>query len=509
MNLSSVIEGVPVTKMLQTMYGKMVVTHDVEVAGIQYDSRKVRRGDVFVAIKGAATDGHKFIDRAIEGGAKVVVLEDDAVFPDYYFMHAGVIKIVVGSSRKALAVMSANFFDNPSRKLKLIGVTGTNGKTSTTHLLKSILEAHGETVGLIGTIEYKIGSEVMPATHTTPESLELNQLLAMMVQRGCKSAVMEVSSHSLALSRVYGLKFTAAAFTNLTQDHLDFHDTMDAYYRSKKTLFDDLPENAVAVTNADDTFGQTILSDTRGRKLSFSIGKRLDSSSGKADFVATNVSLSLTETEFSISHENTSEMISSSLIGRFNVQNILAAYATASGLGIGAKTIVNGIANVKSVPGRFQQFVSPHGWIAVVDYAHTPDAMENCLNTIHDILPKERRSRIITVFGAGGNRDKTKRPQMGRIAAELSDITVLTSDNPRLEAAADIVRDIQVGMPPSARVFVELDRRKAIAMALSMAERGDVVLLAGKGHENYQVIGDAKVHLDDREEVDMFIQNKK
>jgi UDP-N-acetylmuramoyl-L-alanyl-D-glutamate--2,6-diaminopimelate ligase len=502
MNLSRIIDGVPIIKLFQTMYGKMVVTHDVEIGGIQYDSRKVQRGDMFVAIRGTATDGHKFIDRSVASGAKVVVLEDDQALPDSYFMHAGVVKIVVGNARKALATMSANYFDNPSRKLKLIGVTGTNGKTSTTHMIKSILEANGETVGLVGTIEYKIGNEAIPATHTTPESLELNQLLATMVQRGCSSAVMEVSSHSLAMSRVHGLRFAAAAFTNLTQDHLDFHETMDAYYRSKKILFDTLSSDAVAVTNADDSFGRTILADSKATAISYSLA-------GEAGVVATNVILSLTGTTFSVKYRNSTQMISSSLIGRFNIQNILAAYSTCIGLGIDPAIVVRGVANVKSVAGRFQQFSSPDGWIAVVDYAHTPDAMENCLRAIHEILPKEKRSRIITVFGAGGNRDRTKRPQMGRVSATLSDITILTSDNPRFEEASEIVKDIQAGMPSTARVFVELDRRKAIAMALGMAEQGDVVLLAGKGHENYQVLGDSKVHLDDREEVDMFIQNKK
>jgi UDP-N-acetylmuramoyl-L-alanyl-D-glutamate--2,6-diaminopimelate ligase len=502
MNLSRIIDGVPVIKLFQTMYGKMVVTHDVEVAGIQYDSRKIERGDMFVAIRGFTTDGHKFIDKAIANGAKVVVLEDDAALPDSYFMHAGVVKIVVGDARKALAILSANYYANPSHKLRLVGVTGTNGKTSTTHLLKSILEANGEMVGLIGTIEYKVGSEVISATHTTPESLELNQLLATMVDRGCTAAVMEVSSHSLALHRVHGLKFAAAAFTNLTQDHLDFHGTMEAYFQAKKILFDDLPADAVAVTNADDVRGRMISADSKARKLTYSIGQ-------SADIVASDVVLSLTGTTFAVKYQDSTSSIASSLIGRFNVQNVLAAYATGIGLGIAPTVAAQGIANLRSVAGRFQQFVSPDGWIAVVDYAHTHDAMENCLRTIHDILPKERRSRVITVFGAGGNRDTTKRPKMGSVAAALSDITILTSDNPRFEDAASIVEDIRRGMPAGARSFVELDRRKAIAMALGMAESGDVVLLAGKGHENYQVVGDTKVHLDDREEVDLFIQNKK
>jgi UDP-N-acetylmuramoyl-L-alanyl-D-glutamate--2,6-diaminopimelate ligase len=377
-------------------------------------------------------------------------------------------------------------------------VTGTNGKTSTTHLIKSILEANGEKVGLIGTIEYKIGDEVIPATHTTPESLELNQLLATMVARGCNAAVMEVSSHSLALSRVFGLKFAAAAFTNLTQDHLDFHGTMDSYYQAKKILFDGLSSDAVAITNADDSFGKIICSDSTAKKLTYSID-------GTADVVATNVNLSLTGTTFSVAHQNATREVSSTLIGRFNVQNVLAAYTVGVGLGIDNKKIVEGIADLKAVAGRFQQFASPNGWIAVVDYAHTHDAMENCLRAIHDILPKEKRGRIITVFGAGGNRDKTKRPKMGRVATELSDITILTSDNPRFEKTEDIIEDIRAGLVADKMLYIEPDRREAIRVALTMAQHGDVILLAGKGHENYQVFGDKKVHLDDREEVETFI----
>ncbi|MEK7250602.1 MAG: UDP-N-acetylmuramoyl-L-alanyl-D-glutamate--2,6-diaminopimelate ligase [Bacteroidota bacterium] len=501
MNLSRVLDGVPVIKMFQTMYGKMVVTHDVEVSGIQYDSRKVGRGDLFVAIKGVAVDGHKFIDNAVAKGANVVVLEDDAALPDSYFMHAGVAKVVVEDSRKALAMMSANFFDHPSHKLKLVGVTGTNGKTSTTHLIKSILEANGERVGLIGTIEYKIGDEVIPATHTTPESLELYRLLATMVQRSCTAAVIEVSSHSLALSRVYGLQFAAAAFTNLTQDHLDFHQTMLEYFKAKKILFDGLDANASVVTNADDSYGLKIVSDTKAKVLTYGIGS--------GEISATNVSLGLTGTKFTVNYQNSAQQVESTLIGRFNVQNILAAYAMGITLGVERNKIVEGIANLKAVPGRFQQFVSPDGWIAVVDYAHTHDAMESCLRAIHDILPREQRARIITVFGAGGNRDKTKRPTMGRVATDLSDITILTSDNPRFEDPTTIVEEIKSGTLPGKTVYVELERRKAIAMALQMARRGDVVLLAGKGHECYQVVGDKKVHLDDREEVESFIRKKR
>jgi UDP-N-acetylmuramoyl-L-alanyl-D-glutamate--2,6-diaminopimelate ligase len=502
MTLSKILDGVPVTKMFQTMYGKMVVTHDVEIGTLQYDSRKVSAGDLFVALRGTVVDGHTFIDKAVANGAKVVVLEDDGVLPDSYFMHAGVVKIVVADSRKALAKMAANYFDNPSHRIRLIGVTGTNGKTSTTYLMKSILEASGEKVGLIGTIEYTIGDEARPATHTTPESLELNALLAAMLQRGCTAAVMEVSSHSLVMKRVYGLKFAAAVFTNLTQDHLDFHHTMGNYFQAKKILFDGLEADAVAVTNADDPHGLRIIETTAARTLTYSIN-------GTGDVVASNVRVSLAGTTFDVASRNVTVTVTSPLIGRFNVQNMLAAYATATGIGVEAGAIRKGIANLKSVPGRFQHISSPDGWIAVVDYAHTPDALENCLRAIHDIMPMESRGRVITVFGCGGNRDKGKRPQMGRIATELSDVTILTSDNPRLENPDDILAEIRTGCLPGKTLFIEADRRKAIALALGQAQRGDVVLIAGKGHEDYQIIGTQKKHFDDREEVENYIRTRR
>lgn len=501
MTLSRVLDGVPVIKMFQTLYGKMVVTHEVEIRGIQYDSRKIGRDEMFVAIKGGTTDGHKFIDRAVSGGAKVVVVEDDNAMADSYFMHAGVVKIVVGDSRKALAQMSANIFGRPSQKLKLVGVTGTNGKTSTTYLIKSILEARGEKVGLIGTIEYKIGQEIIPATHTTPESLELNQLLATMVLRGCSAAVMEVSSHSLALHRVYGLKFTAAVFTNLTQDHLDFHLTMEEYFRAKKTLFDSLSIDAATITNSDAPYGMKVVADTKAAVLTYGIDN--------GDVSATNVSLTLKGTSFAVNYKSSSCRVESTLIGRFNVQNILAAFATGISLGVETEKIVNGIAKLRAVPGRFQQFISPEGWIAVVDYAHTHDALENCLRAIREIVPDEQRGRIITVFGAGGNRDKGKRPLMGRAATQYSDITIITSDNPRHEDPLQIIEDIKKGVLPDKTVIVEADRRKAIAAALQMVRPGDIVFFAGKGHENYQIIGDQKIHLDDREEVETHIRNKR
>jgi len=500
MTLSKVLEGVAVTKLFQTMYGKMVVTHEVEIRGIQYDSRKVARDEVFVAIRGTATDGHKFINAAIGKGARAVVVEDDSAIPDSLFMHAGVVKIVVHDSRKALAQISANFYGHPSRRLTLVGVTGTNGKTTTTYLIKSILEARGDKVGLIGTIEYKIGDETIPATHTTPESLELNQLLASMVDNGCSAVVMEVSSHSLQMRRVHGLDFSTAAFTNLTQDHLDFHGTMEEYFKAKQILFNELNSSATAVTNADDRFGMKMIEKTQAGRLSYGL-------SSVADIRAEDVRMNAHGTTLMVAYKGGRQQIQSSLTGRFNVANISAAYAAGVALGIPTESIRVGIAKIRSVRGRFEQIVSTRGWTAVVDYAHTPDALENCLRTIHDILPERRGNCILTVFGCGGNRDKGKRPTMGAIASSLSDVTIITSDNPRKEDPQTIIDEINIGVVKGKTVMMEVDRRKAIVMALELAQEGDVVLIAGKGHEDYQVIGEAKHHFDDREEVEQYIRN--
>jgi UDP-N-acetylmuramoyl-L-alanyl-D-glutamate--2,6-diaminopimelate ligase len=499
MNLRNLLEGVQVTKLFELVYGQFAVTHDIEVERIQYDSRKIKRGDCFVALRGTGTDGHRFMESAVERGAKVVVLEQDSALPDSYFMHTGVVKIVVPDSRKALALLSANYFGHPSRELTTVGVTGTNGKTTTTHLIKSVLEAAGQRVGLIGTIEYKIGDEVIPASHTTPESLELNELLARMRGAGCQSVSMEVSSHALHQSRVFGLEYDVAVFTNLTQDHLDYHGTMEEYFGAKKLLFNNLQDDAAAVTNCDDSWGMQIASLSRARTLTYGVTEG-------ADVQASDIHLSLAGTTFRLRSGNEVTTLSSSLVGRFNVYNILAAYSTGVALGHTHETIAAGITAVQNVRGRFERIVSPQGWTAIIDYAHTPDALEKCLQTIHDILPKERHGKIITVFGAGGDRDTTKRPLMGNVVGSLSDLVIVTSDNPRTEDPERILDDIVKGIPREATALREVDRRSAILAALRKARSGDVVLIAGKGHEDYQVIGKEKRHFNDREIVEEFIR---
>jgi len=479
------------------MFGQMIQTHDIEIRAIQYDSRRVERNDLFIAIRGSAFNGHKFVHDAIQRGAVAVVVEDDLAVPDAYCVHNAVAKIVVEQARVALAIMAGNFYDHPSRKLRLIGVTGTNGKTTTTHLIRSVFESTGERVGLIGTIDYQAGKGAIAASHTTPESLELNQLLSTMVANGCASAVVEVSSHSLIMQRVHGLQFAAATFTNLTQDHLDFHGSMEEYFRAKKILFDTLSEGAYAVSNLDDPYGRAIVSSTAGKSVFYG-------TNAPADVLGTAVSTEIDRTKATIRYEGKEQRVTSPLIGRFNASNILAAYATCVCFGIDGGDIARGIALLPGVRGRFERVRSPRGWTAVIDYAHTSDALENCLRSVRDLLGASG-GRVITIFGCGGNRDRGKRGMMGSIASGLSDLTVITSDNPRNEEPHAIIHDVQQGVIAGKEVHVEVDRRKAISYGLSLARKGDVVVIAGKGHETYQIIGEAKHHFDDREEVEKFI----
>jgi UDP-N-acetylmuramoyl-L-alanyl-D-glutamate--2,6-diaminopimelate ligase len=498
MTLSKLLDGVRVTKMFQTMYGQMVLTHDVEISHIRYDSRLVGYGDIFVAIPGTRSDGHCYIDMAINNGAKVVVMEDNAVLPDSYFMHTGVVKVVVPNSRVALAQVSANYYRHPAKQLTVVGITGTNGKTTTATLVKAVLESDGSLAGLIGTIDYVIGNEKYMATHTTPESLELNELLGRMVEHNCRSVAMEVSSHALHQHRVEGIDFKVAVFTNLTQDHLDYHNTMEEYFTAKAILFRELSSSSWAVVNLDDPYGHRLLGETRAKTLTYAI-------SGQADVVAGSMSLSMRGTKVEILHRGERTVIDSPLIGRFNVSNILAAFGAGVALGLEKGSIQKAVQNVARVNGRFEPILSRQGWTVIIDYAHTPDALQKTLTAISDISEGKAGGKIITVFGCGGNRDRTKRPKMGRIATELSDITIITSDNPRNEDPEQIIRETAAGTMPNRTTITEVDRERAIVEALGRAHPGDVVLIAGKGHEDYQIVGDRKIHFSDREVVERFL----
>ncbi len=502
MRLSRLLERVTVQKMFQTLYGQMVVTHDVEVRSIQYDSRKVEDGDLFVAIRGSRSDGRKYIAHAVENGAVVVVIDDDSAMSDAYFMHEGVVKVVVPNTRTALAQLSMRYYDFPSEKLRLVGVTGTNGKTTTTHLLRSVFESSGSKTGLIGTISYIIGEEITPATHTTPESLELNQALSRMLDAGCNSVVMEVSSHALEQHRVDGLRFEIGVFTNLTHDHLDYHRNMEEYFRAKKLLFDSLPKESWAVINLDDPWATRIATGTEAHTISYGI-------EANADIQANRISATLSGLSFIIRHGGEDDRIESPLIGRFNVYNILATFGTALALGIPKAKIVDSIRTAGPVTGRFEPISSTIGWTAIIDYAHTPDALEKALLAARDLADNKLGGRIITVFGCGGDRDRLKRPLMGTIAAKHSDIVIVTSDNPRHEDPQIIIDEVMSGIPNGAHALREPDRANAISLALSRANRGDLIIIAGKGHENYQVVGDEKRNFSDREQVEDFLRRHK
>lgn len=498
MVLEKVLEGVVVSKMVHKEPWQGSHSLGVTVEGISHDSRQVGPRHLYVAIRGEKVDGHRFIQEAIQKGAVAVIMEDDAAFSDPFFTHEGVVKIVVANSRRAMAELARNFYGNPSERLTLVGITGTNGKTTTAHLVRSILEADGKKVGMLGTMGHHDGVRALPATHTTPESTEVNRLLAGMVENGCQAVVMEVSSHALAMERVHGLRFTGAVFTNLTQDHLDFHGSMETYGATKKKLFDSLDHEAVAATNIDDAFGEEIVSGCPARKIRYGTGPG-------ANARTAGIATGLAGTEVTILYEGVSTEIRSPLAGSFNAANITAAYALSVGLGVGERAIIRGVGSLRSVRGRFETITGGPGWTVVIDYAHTPDALERVLQSIRAM----NKGRVITVFGCGGDRDRGKRPVMGEIASRLSDVTILTSDNPRSEDPDGIINDIRKGVRPGSNVHQENDRRKAIAQALAGALTGDVVLIAGKGHETYQIIGELRTELDDREEVLKFLRDRK
>jgi UDP-N-acetylmuramoyl-L-alanyl-D-glutamate--2,6-diaminopimelate ligase len=455
------------------------------LTGVSYDSRRVRPGDVFVALKGLKADGSVFVQQAIERGAVAVVAQ--AARP------AGVSVpwLLVEDSRLALAHAAAEFAGHPSRDMRVVGVTGTNGKTTTAYLLAAIFEAAGVPCGLLGTVGYRIGTETRAATHTTPEAPEVQAMLREMVEGGCGACAMEVSSHALSLHRVSGMTFAAGVFTNLTRDHLDFHEDMEAYFQAKRRLFEMLPRDAPSLINLDDPRGASLV-EIAGRPVTYAINRPADITPGPLSF-------SLDGLRFDVRTPRGTLHVKSSLVGRPNVYNILAAVSAGTALGLSFAAIESGIANLDGVPGRFQVVSGSKDDITVVvDYAHTDDALRNLLETARPLAP----GRLITVFGCGGDRDRTKRPLMGAVAGRLSDLIVITSDNPRGEDPQRIIDEVLRGITPDtkrdqARIITEVDRRVAIDKAVDMARPGDLILLAGKGHEKYQVIGGQVLPFDD------------
>jgi UDP-N-acetylmuramoyl-L-alanyl-D-glutamate--2,6-diaminopimelate ligase len=467
------------------------VKHDFQINKLCYNSKHVEPNDIFFAVKGSKLDGDVFIGEAAAKGAKAIISDrarrHDDLSPVY----------TVDNVRKTMAVFSNIFYDFPSRKMSIIGVTGTNGKTTVSSIINHVLKSVGKKTGLIGTNKYLVGSRELEASHTTPESVDLNALLFTMIQENVEFVTMEVSSHSLSLYRVHGMDWDTAAFTNLTPEHLDFHHDMAAYFRAKKILFDSMPEinakghAAHVVYNMDDKYGGKIIEDTKAKTVSYGFHN--------ADYTAANVSMLLGGMTFDLVSLEGSVKIKTNLTGRFNAYNILCAFASLKQYGISSADIVLAIESFPPVEGRFNVFNLSNGAYAIVDYAHTPDSLYNALITIREIGAK----RVITVFGCGGDRDKTKRPVMGEIAAKFSDAVIITTDNPRFEEPMDIINDITTGIK-SNNYFVEEDRQAAIAKAIEMSHQGDVILVAGKGHEAYQETRGIRHHLSDIEIVLSF-----
>ena len=454
----------------------------VEVAALVFDSRKVEANTAFIATRGTQADGHDYIIQAIEKGAVAIICEE---LPEN--LNTNVTYVQVKDSSEALGIIASNFFGNPSAKLKLVGVTGTNGKTTCVSLLFQLFKQLGYNVGLLSTVVNKINDEIIVATHTTPDAIQMNELMAKMVAKGCSHCFMEVSSHALVQHRVSGLTFQGAVFTNLSHDHLDYHKTFDEYIKAKKMLFDGLPSSAFALTNIDDKRGAVMLQNTKASKYRYALKTM-------ADFKARILSNTLQGLELDIEGHN----VWFKLIGDFNAYNLMAVYGAAILLEEEPADVLQTLSDLNPAPGRFEQVLTDTGITAIVDYAHTPDALENVLSTIK--VFRSGNEKVITVVGCGGNRDTTKRPEMAKIACELSDKVVLTSDNPRFEEPMAIIEDMQKGVSPSnyRKTLVMADRREAIKTACSMAEPKDIILVAGKGHETYQDVKGVKSDFDDR-----------
>ncbi|MBN2214589.1 MAG: UDP-N-acetylmuramoyl-L-alanyl-D-glutamate--2,6-diaminopimelate ligase [Bacteroidales bacterium] len=466
---------------------------DIQISGVSFDSRHIEKDYLFVAVSGTSTDGHEFINSAISKGASAILCES---------MPAGLQKepvyIQTDSSSKSLGILISNFYDNPSASLKLVGVTGTNGKTTTATLLYRLFRKNGYKAGLLSTIRNYVNDTVFEATHTTPDALQINQLLRKMVDDGCEYAFMEVSSHAVAQNRIAGLRFTGAVFTNITHDHLDYHQTFDEYLKAKKKFFDELDKDAFVLVNIDDRNGKVMAQNTKAKVSTYGIRSLADYKARIIESHFEGMLLHIEKTDVWVK-----------LLGEFSAYNLLAVYATSRLLGLGKEEILKTISVLDTVDGRFEYLRSNNGVIAIIDYAHTPDALLNVLNTLNQI--RTGNEQLITVVGAGGNRDKTKRPKMARVCAQKSNTVILTSDNPRFEKPEDIIIDMEAGIKEEYKnkYLVIVNRREAIKTACMMASGGDIVLIAGKGHETYQEIKGVKHHFSDKEIVaEQFMLNK-
>jgi UDP-N-acetylmuramoyl-L-alanyl-D-glutamate--2,6-diaminopimelate ligase len=467
----------------KTRLEEIIGSTNVAISSVTFDSRKVKKDSLFIATRGTASDGHHYIELAIENGAVAVVCED---LPETLNENITYVKVLDSSA--SLGYIACNFYDNPSEKLKLVGITGTNGKTTTVTLLFNLFRGLGYNVGLLSTVENKINTTVIPSTHTTPDALALNELLAKMVEAGCQFAFMEVSSHAIVQHRITGLKFTGAAFSNITHDHLDYHKTFEEYIRAKKMFFDNLQDDAFALTNKDDRNGSVMLQNTKAKKYSYGL-------KSIADFKCRVVENHLNGLLLSIDNQE----VWVKLIGSFNAYNVLVVYSIALLLKQDKVQVLTTLSNLNSVEGRFQYIKSKNGIVAIVDYAHTPDALKNVLETIKDI--RTGNEQVITLVGCGGDRDAAKRPIMAQIACEYSNKVILTSDNPRSEDPEDILNQMQAGISPveMKKTLRISDRKEAIRTAVAFAKEGDIILIAGKGHEKYQEIKGVKHPFDDFE----------
>lgn len=478
MKLKELLHAIPVLQVVGPL--------EVEVDAIAFDSRKVQQGTLFVAVRGVHTDGHLFVGKAVEGKAVAVVVEE---LPEH--TDDAVTYVQVSDSAYALGVLAANFYGNPSQELKLVGVTGTNGKTTVATLLYNLFRQLGYRVGLLSTVENRIGEKVVPATHTTPDPVALNKLMRQMVDDGCDYCFMEVSSHAIVQQRIVGLKFAGGIFTNITHDHLDFHKTFENYIKAKKKFFDDLDRYAFALTNVDDRNGNVMLQNTVAHRKTYGLHNMADF---KAKVLESHFDGMLLQID---SHD-----LWVKLVGGFNAYNLLAVYSAAILLEQETSKVLVALSEISGAEGRFETVRSKNGVVGIVDYAHTPDAVENVLETIKNL--RHEGQQIITVLGCGGDRDKTKRPEMANVALKYSDKLIITSDNPRTEDPLQIIKDMEAGVPVEKKknTFSIADRREAIRAACHLASPGDIVLVAGKGHEKYQEINGVRHHFDDREELE-------
>ena len=476
-NLSDILAGLPFTELQGSA--------DVAVTAVVFDSRKIVPGCLFVAVKGTVVDGHDYIEQAVKDGAIAVICEE---LPGH--VTGEIDFLMVANSAVALGIVAANFYDNPSAKLKLVGVTGTNGKTTVATLLYQMFRDLGYKCGLLSTVENQVNGKVEPSTHTTPDPVALNELLNEMIIQGCDYCFMEVSSHAVAQHRIAGLEFSGGIFTNLTHDHLDYHKTFDNYLKAKKAFFDELPKSAFALTNNDDKNGSVMLQNTKAYKKTYGL-------KSMADYKA-----KILENQFGgLLLQIDNEDVWFKMVGSFNAYNLLAVYAAAMLLEQDRAKVLTSLSKLSGAEGRFDYIVAPNKVIGIVDYAHTPDAVQNVLSTIHNI--RKGNEKVITIIGCGGDRDKTKRPVMAKVACEWSDKVILTSDNPRSEDPAQIIKEMEAGVDAAHKrsTVSIIDRREAIKTACMLAQPNDIILLAGKGHEKYQDIKGVKTHFDDKEEL--------